>query len=124
MAVLAKAAIGGAWTTMYTYTNELYPTVVRTDGVGVSQIFSRVGGITAPLVLLMDEDNIVVPYVTMGCFIIISAARLFLLPETKGRPLEDTLKKKAKVEFVEIPKHEEGSSSEANIPETETIAFL
>ena len=29
MAILAKVAIGGAWIIMYTYTNELYPTVVR-----------------------------------------------------------------------------------------------
>ncbi|XP_041350966.1 solute carrier family 22 member 15-like [Gigantopelta aegis] len=124
MAVLAQMTIGGAWITMYIYTNELYPTVVRTVGVGVSQTFARVGGIMAPLVLLMDGDNIIVPYVTMGCFIIISVACLFLLPETKGRPLEDTLKKKAKVVFVEIPKHEEGRSFEAHIPETETISFL
>ncbi|XP_041349881.1 solute carrier family 22 member 5-like [Gigantopelta aegis] len=94
-------AIGGAWMTMYTYTKELYPTVVRSVGFGVSQTSSWVGGIMAPLILLMDGSNIIVPYVTMGALFIISATCLFLLPETKGRPLEDTLKTKAKAEFVE-----------------------
>ena len=66
------------------------------------------------IIYLQNDGNIVVPYVTMGILVVISAACLFLLPETKGRPLADTLTTKTEVEYMDIIKNEDGKTSEAD----------
>src|SRR5690606_1073927 len=43
----------GAWGGMYAYTPELYPTSVRSTGVGLAASFGRVGGILAPYMVGM-----------------------------------------------------------------------
>ena len=45
----------------------------------------------------------------MGVLIIMSAACLFLLPETKGRPLEENIKYKNECQVVIAPNGECGS---------------
>lgn len=48
IAILGKTNIAAAYTLMYVYSAEIFPTVIRSTSVGLCTVFSRVGGIIAP----------------------------------------------------------------------------
>ena len=45
-----KCGAAAAFNTVFNYTAELYPTVVRSTGLGLSAMAGRIGGIAAPMV--------------------------------------------------------------------------
>ena len=49
--MVGKFGIAGSFALIYNYTAELYPVVVRSNGVGIGSIAGRVGGILFPFVL-------------------------------------------------------------------------
>lgn len=81
----------GAWGGMYAYTPELYPTSVRSTGVGMSASFGRIGGVIGPYlvgVLLASGVGLVTVFSIFFIAILIGAfAVLFLGTETKGKEL-------------------------------------
>lgn len=80
----------GAWGVVYTYTPELYPTVMRGTGAGTAAAFGRIGGILAPIVvgsLLKSGQGLV--FAHFAIVVLIGAlAVAFLGEETKQRSLE------------------------------------
>ncbi|WP_195574668.1 MFS transporter [Paenibacillus sp. 1001270B_150601_E10] len=78
----------GAWGGMYAYTPELYPTQVRSTGVGFAASFGRVGGVIGPYLvgmLVARGSSLNVIFVVFFIAILIGAlAVLFLGKETKG----------------------------------------
>ncbi|MNV99898.1 putative niacin/nicotinamide transporter NaiP [compost metagenome] len=82
----------GAWGGMYAYTPELYPTSVRSTGVGLAASFGRIGGIIAPLLVgLLVGRSVGLPSIFVLFFVTIligAAAVLFLGRETKGIDLD------------------------------------
>uniref|UniRef100_A0A7E4V393 MFS domain-containing protein n=1 Tax=Panagrellus redivivus TaxID=6233 RepID=A0A7E4V393_PANRE len=98
--LVAKCAATAVYSTIYTYTPELFPTSVRTRAVGVCSLFARVGGILSSfmvyyLVPRFGRVVIVIPFAVLA-FIAAIGVRL-LLPETAGTHLPQT------VEDVEHP---------------------
>jgi putative MFS transporter len=83
----------GAWGGMYAYTPELYPTKVRSTGVGLAASFGRIGGVIAPyLVGVLVAGKISIGYIFWLFFVTIiigALAVLFLGKETKGQELID-----------------------------------
>ncbi|XP_069964578.1 organic cation transporter protein isoform X2 [Bactrocera oleae] len=72
--ILASIGLFGASITfpnVYLYAGELFPTVVRPSGVGLCSFVGRIGSIVAPWVE--------------------AAISVFLMPETKGYPLPETI---------------------------------
>ncbi|MFF2479542.1 MFS transporter [Paenibacillus sp. NPDC058071] len=62
----------GAWGAMYAYTPELYPTAVRSTGVGFAAAFGRVGGVIGPyLVGMMVARGVALATVFIVFFIAI-----------------------------------------------------
>ncbi|KAF7653600.1 hypothetical protein LDENG_00081130, partial [Lucifuga dentata] len=55
LACLGKAFTSASFTTVYLYTGELYPTVIRQTGMGFVSTMARVGSMAAPAVLILDE---------------------------------------------------------------------
>ncbi len=53
LAMIGKFAIAGSFALIYLYTAELFPTQIRNTGTGLSTIGARLGGILAPLILLL-----------------------------------------------------------------------
>lgn len=83
----------GAWGGMYAYTPELYPTKVRSTGVGFAASFGRVGGVIAPFLvgwLVAREVAISSIFWLFFVTVLIGAiAVLWLGTETKGKELLD-----------------------------------
>ncbi|WP_312876105.1 MFS transporter [Paenibacillus alginolyticus] len=78
----------GAWGAMYAYTPELYPTEVRSTGVGLAASFGRIGGIIGPyLVGLLVANHKAITSIFMIFFVAIVIGALVLLffgKETKN----------------------------------------
>ncbi len=70
---------------MYVYSAEIFPTPVRSTGLGCCNIFARVGGILAPQALQLGPDTMAALF---GGLAIASGLATLLLPETFGRVLE------------------------------------
>lgn len=83
----------GAWGGMYAYTPELYPTKVRSTGVGFAASFGRIGGVIAPFLvgwLVAREVAISSIFWLFFVTVLIGAiAVLWLGTETKGKELLD-----------------------------------
>ncbi|XP_003516093.1 solute carrier family 22 member 13, partial [Cricetulus griseus] len=91
LAVMGKFASSSAFTISYVYTAELFPTVVRQTGMGFVSIFSRIGGIVTPLVMLLEQYHKAIPMILFGSLPIGAALLCALLPETRGQTLKDTI---------------------------------
>ncbi|MBZ3883332.1 Solute carrier family 22 member 13 [Sciurus carolinensis] len=91
LAVVGKFATSAGFTISYLYTVELFPTVVRQTGMGLVSIFSRLGGIITPLVVLLGEYYKGLPMLIYGSFPIGAGILCILLPETRGQTLKDTI---------------------------------
>jgi MFS family permease len=68
---------------IYCYTNEIYPTVLRTKGLGVNITISKLGGIIAPFVIEnLDAEMLLMIFCIINLFAIMFS---FILPETLTR---------------------------------------
>jgi putative MFS transporter len=78
----------GAWGGMYAYTPELYPTAIRSTGVGLAASFGRIGGVIGPYLvgLLVAKDKAITSIFTIFFVAIVigAFAVLFFGKETKG----------------------------------------
>ncbi|XP_015712485.1 solute carrier family 22 member 7 [Coturnix japonica] len=82
IAIMAKGSSEAAFTTVYLYTSELYPTVLRQNGMGYTSFMARLGGSLAPLVFLLDDVWRSLPEVTYCGVAVFCGSVAFLLPET------------------------------------------
>nr|XP_033787616.1 solute carrier family 22 member 13-like [Geotrypetes seraphini] len=89
LAVIGKLSIACSFSISYVYTAELFPTVVRQNGVGLSSVSARFSGIIAPLVSLLRVYHSAIPMAIYGSSPVVAAALCFLLPETYNKELQD-----------------------------------
>lgn len=91
--LIGKFGVTSAFTTVYLYTSELFPTSVRNLCLGLSSMTGRVGAIISPYVVSLGVTTglLWLPMVTFGVAGITSGLTLFFLNETKGLPLPHTL---------------------------------
>jgi putative MFS transporter len=84
----------GAWAALYALTPEVYPTVVRTTGMGAASATARVAGVLAPVLggLLIPLSLPLALGLYAAAFGLAGVAVLALGIETRGRPLPDTLR--------------------------------
>ncbi|XP_039625239.1 solute carrier family 22 member 6-A-like [Polypterus senegalus] len=95
LAVLAKGMLGASFTCIYMYTLELYPTVIRQTGLGFGSTMARVGSMTAPMVMLLEDYLYGLPLMVYGALPVIAGIIAVFLPETLNMPLPET------IEYVE-----------------------
>ncbi|PVD28437.1 hypothetical protein C0Q70_11024 [Pomacea canaliculata] len=89
--MIAKFGISASYGTIYLASAEIFPTVVRNIGMGVSSMSARIGDILAPLILESTNIAPFLPMMLFGGLSMLGAALAFLLPETSGRPLPQFL---------------------------------
>ncbi|XP_036403104.1 solute carrier family 22 member 7b.1 [Megalops cyprinoides] len=91
VAVLGKGFSEAAFTTVYLYTAELYPTVLRQNGLGYSSFMARLGVSIAPLIILLEDVWMHLPQVIFCAVAIFSGLVAWLLPETHNVRLPETI---------------------------------
>ena len=89
----ARLAASTAFSILYLYSAELFPTGVRTTGVGCCSVCARIGSMAAPYIVeLLLPLHWSAPSVALGGTAASAGlAVLILLPETRGRRLVDVL---------------------------------
>lgn len=86
----SRGAIMGAFAVLFIYTPEVFPTTVRSVGLGVTNSFSRIGGIMSPFVAvsLVQAGHLHAAEGILAGFCAVASVFALLLPiETKGRAL-------------------------------------
>ncbi|KAI5646031.1 sugar transporter domain-containing protein [Phthorimaea operculella] len=80
-----------SFATVYLYAGELFPTVVRNSGVGLSSTVARTGSMVAPFVATLSHTSPWLPPLAFGIVPLIGAGLCIILPDTRGKNLPDTL---------------------------------
>lgn len=91
LAILGKGADAMCFALVYTYTVEIFPTNTRTFGLGFSSMWARIGTIMSPLIAELDFLGVKGPLLVFGSLCLLAGIAGFMLPETKGRDLPDTI---------------------------------
>ncbi|XP_076466187.1 organic cation transporter protein-like [Babylonia areolata] len=96
LALAGRLFVCIAFSTLYTYGAELFPTVVRASTMGVGVTFSRLGGIAGPYIadmgfLVGGELKEALPLIVMGVPALFVGLLSLRLPETMGTKLPETL---------------------------------
>ncbi|XP_065064675.1 solute carrier family 22 member 15-like [Rhopilema esculentum] len=90
--VLGKFSITMSFNSIYTWSAELYPTVIRGAGMGYLQIAGRLGSAMAPWVAKsLAVFHVVLPFSIMGGSAVICAILLLWLPETADKKTLESL---------------------------------
>ncbi|OAY69210.1 Organic cation/carnitine transporter 7 [Ananas comosus] len=90
----ARACIMGSFTVLYIYAPEVYPTSVRSTGVGVASSMGRIGGVVCPIVAvgLVENCRQMEAILLFEVVMLLAGLGAFLFPfETKCRELSDSL---------------------------------
>ncbi|XP_019728819.1 solute carrier family 22 member 6 [Hippocampus comes] len=91
LAVVGKGCLAASFSCCYLYSGELFPTIIRQNGMGWVSMCARVGAMVAPMVLLSGDYIPWLPGLIYGGAPIISGVAALFLPETLGSPLPDTI---------------------------------
>eukprot|EP01080_Neovahlkampfia_damariscottae_P008474 gene8474-296_t len=99
------------WGIIYTYTPEVYPTTLRTTGVGLCAFFTRLAGTITPLIgTTLLHYGFIYPFITFGFALLVAGACSALLPiETLGRELQDEVTADTLLSADALNKKKDGS---------------
>ncbi|XP_061883051.1 solute carrier family 22 member 7-like [Entelurus aequoreus] len=105
--VLGKAMSEASFTIIFFYTTELYPTVVRQNGLGFTSFVARMAVAVSPLIVLLEDLWYLLPAMTYCAMAVVSGLVALLLTETRNTKLP---------EFIEdIDKPREKSTEDKTI---------
>lgn len=74
---------------VYNLGNELFPAEVRCQSIGVSEIFSALGGMVAPSIIVVAEMNGVSPLFLFGTMGFLALSSSKYLPEGQLTSMDD-----------------------------------
>ncbi|EHB00054.1 Solute carrier family 22 member 4 [Heterocephalus glaber] len=97
LVMLGKFGVTSAFSMLYVFTAELYPTLVRNMAVGITSMASRVGSIIAPYFVYLGGYNRLLPYIVMGSLTVLIGIVTLFFPESFGVALPETLEEMQKV---------------------------
>ncbi|KYN15387.1 WD repeat and HMG-box DNA-binding protein 1 [Trachymyrmex cornetzi] len=91
LASLGLVGMAISFPTVYLYSCEVFPTVVRNVGVGLGSTSARIGSIIAPFIATMGAIEPWLPPVIFGIAPILGATLCLFLPETMNCELPETI---------------------------------
>lgn len=89
-ALVGRFCISASFALLYVYSAELFPTVVRNAGMGISSLSARLGGIVAPFIVLLGDQRNSLPMLVFACTALLAAIVVLKLHETQGKPMPET----------------------------------
>uniref|UniRef100_A0A452UGH0 Solute carrier family 22 member 8 n=1 Tax=Ursus maritimus TaxID=29073 RepID=A0A452UGH0_URSMA len=110
LAVFGKGCLSGSFSCLFLYVTELYPTVIRQTGMGISNMWTRVGSMMAPLVKITGELQPFIPNAIFGTVTLLGGSAAYFLPETLNQPLPET------IEDIETCRSRPGAFPEISLP--------
>ncbi|XP_059057538.1 organic cation transporter protein-like [Achroia grisella] len=105
LTMLGKLCISMAFSSIYIYTSELFPTTARHRMLGVCSMFGRIGSIAAPQTPLLMAYMASLPYLVFGAMAGCAGALMLLTPETLHMRLPDTVEQAEKIVAMSRNKH-------------------
>ena len=96
VAAISTTALGGrfcisaAYAVLYLYSAELFPTVVRNAGMGISSFSARIGGMVAPFIVLSGDHHVSLPMFIFACTALFAGIAGLTLRETQGKRMPET----------------------------------
>ncbi|KAM6475140.1 solute carrier family 22 member 4 isoform 3-T3 [Liasis olivaceus] len=105
LVMLGKFGITSAFSMLYVYTAELYPTIVRNMAVGAASMSSRVGSIIAPYFVFLGAYGRFLPYILMGSLTVLVGILTLFFPESYGNPLPETFDEMLQIKGFKNRKH-------------------
>jgi len=92
LAFIGKFCVTAAFSNLAIFTSELFPTAIRSTISGSCAFFNRIGSIIAPQVIVLGKYTAKeLPFVFIGSLALIASFAAWVLPETKGRLLPNTI---------------------------------
>ncbi|XP_028295751.1 organic cation transporter protein [Gouania willdenowi] len=91
LAMIGKFGVTASLSIIYVYSAEVFPTVIRQNGIGIGSMFARFGGVLAPMMYLLKGISPQAPMILCGLLPLLGAGLTMLLPETANKPLPDTI---------------------------------
>uniref|UniRef100_A0A3B3DD73 Solute carrier family 22 member 6 n=2 Tax=Oryzias melastigma TaxID=30732 RepID=A0A3B3DD73_ORYME len=88
---LGKMFAEAAFTTVFLYTTELYPTVMRQNGLGYSSFMARIGVSVSPLMMILEDTWIHLPNTIFSVVAFVGGLSASFLPETRNVRLPETI---------------------------------
>ena len=107
LALLGKLCIAGAFTVVYIISGEVFATSIRNSALGVVSAIARVGAMVAPFVVMLGETSPGLQFFIFGLFCVLGGVLGFGLPETRGKPLPESVRemlvdKEKKIETLHV----------------------
>ena len=91
LGILGKGCITASFALVYFYTAEIYPTNMRSVGLGTCSTFARVGAIIAPFVAEFKGFGESGPLIICGAVSLLAGVLALDLPETHKKDLPETI---------------------------------
>ena len=91
LAMTGKYVSQVCWGIVYTYTNELFPTVIRSVALSFACSMARLGSMSAPYIGYLSTVHPVLPIFVFGTITFVMGIQAIALPETNNKKLPDTL---------------------------------
>ncbi|XP_046328658.2 solute carrier family 22 member 8-like [Haliotis rufescens] len=91
LAFVGKIGNSACFNAMFVYAPEIYPTNLRSAGMGAGSTAARVGGMIAPFISILAAVAPWAPGTIFGVACLITAALNYFLPEPEGRELPQTI---------------------------------
>uniref|UniRef100_A0A915DQD1 Organic cation transporter n=1 Tax=Ditylenchus dipsaci TaxID=166011 RepID=A0A915DQD1_9BILA len=91
MWLLGKFSISCAFTSLFVYASEVFPTVARNGCIGICSMVARIGGAFAPTVRTMSLISPMIPTVLFGVSAGIGGILTLILPETSNEQLPNSI---------------------------------
>lgn len=91
VAMTGKFCITASFTIAYIYSSEVFPTTVRSIGMGSCSTIARIGSILAPLMIILGDVFDDLHLIIFAILALLVSFLVLLLPETRGKPLQNTI---------------------------------
>lgn len=102
LTMLGKMSITASYGTIYLFSVEQFPTVIRNVALGCCSMSARVGSTIAPYLIYLSKTWKPLPILIFGISAFIGGSLSLFLPETYQTDLPDTLQEAENIGYTSV----------------------